>query len=166
MDDEIYVLAEKVGKLAGGQKKVLVTAESCTGGWVAQAITDVPGSSGWFERSFVTYSNKAKHEMLSISGRILLEFGAVSRQTVEAMADGALKNSTGDIAVAVSGIAGPGGGTRMKPVGTVWFAWATRDGELESKMEKLKGNRREVRAQSVLVALQGICDLLEKNTGQ
>src|SRR3990170_6882256 len=123
------VLAAQVGALLKAHGLMLATAESCTGGGVAQAITDVAGSSAWFERGFVTYSNLAKQQMLGVSEATLKQYGAVSEAVVREMVAGALKNSTAQVALAVSGIAGPDGGTADKPVGTVWFAWGIKHGE-------------------------------------
>ena len=152
-------LARKVGerlKAAGAQ---LVTAESCTGGWVAQAVTAIAGSSGWFERGFVTYSNAAKQELLGVRKETLEAHGAVSEQTAREMADGALNKSKGTIALAVTGVAGPGGGTRDKPVGMVCFAWA--DGKkLRSETRHFAGDRDSVRRQSVIRALEGVLETL------
>ena len=152
-------LAKQVGerlKAAGAQ---LVTAESCTGGWVAQAVTAVAGSSNWFERGFVTYSNDAKRELLGVSRETLEAHGAVSEETAREMADGALKKSKGTIALAVTGVAGPGGGTRDKPVGMVCFAWA--DGKkLRSETRRFSGDRDSVRRQSVIRALEGVLESL------
>ena len=134
---------------------MLVTAESCTGGWVAQAITSVAGSSDWFERGYVTYSNAAKHEELGISKKTLVRHGAVSEQTAREMARGALKHSRGTIALAITGVAGPGGGTPGKPVGTVCFAWA-RGRRIRSETKRFKGGRSRVRRQSVIYSLRGV----------
>jgi len=140
---------------------MLATAESCTGGGVAQAITEISGSSAWFERGFVTYTNIAKVEMLGVRQTTLDAHGAVSEATVREMAEGALRHSHAHIALAVSGIAGPTGGTPEKPVGTVWFAWSLHDAETHARLHHLSGNRTEVRAQAVRIALQGILELLE-----
>ena len=133
----------------------LVTAESCTGGWVAQAMTAVAGSSEWFERGYVTYSNAAKRESLGVPKQTLARHGAVSEQTARAMARGALKRSRGSIALAITGIAGPGGGAPGKPVGTVCFAWA-RGRETRSETRRFRGGRSRVRRQSVIHALRGV----------
>src|SRR5438132_495650 len=127
-DPELYVLAERVGEKLKAAGRRLVTAESCTAGWVAKALTDVPGSSQWFECGYVTYSDAAKARDLGVAPRTLQSLGAVSEQTVREMADGALRVSGVDLALAVSGIAGPDGGTPDKPVGTVWFCAAVRRG--------------------------------------
>ena len=158
------VLAAQVGGLLKSHGLILATAESCTGGGVAQAITGVAGSSAWFERGFVTYSNLAKQQMLGVSEATLVQHGAVSEAVVREMVDGALRNSAAQVAVAVSGIAGPDGGTPDKPVGTVWFAWGLKHGVTLARVHRLAGNRSEVRAMAVHVALQGIQDLLGQAT--
>lgn len=157
---DLQLLSEKVGQRLLADKLMLVTAESCTGGGIAATITDIAGSSQWFDRGFVTYTNQAKHEMLGVSEQILSSCGAVSEQTVIEMVQGALKKSQADIAVAVSGIAGPGGGSLEKPVGLVWHAWATRNHQAVTQSEHYLGSRREVRAQTVETALNGILRLL------
>ena len=136
---------------------MLVCAESCTGGEVAAALTDMAGSSAWFDRGFVTYSNQAKQDMLGVSAETLAEYGAVSRQTVTEMARGALLHSGAQLSVAVSGIAGPGGGTPDKPVGTVWIAWATPN-LVDAVWRHLPGDRATVRAAAVDVALRGLLE--------
>ena len=158
------ILAVKVGKLLKSHGLMLATAESCTGGGIAQAITEVAGSSAWFERGFVTYSNLSKQQMLGVREATIMQHGAVSEMTVREMAGGALQHSTAQVALAVSGIAGPDGGTADKPVGTVWFAWGLKHGETRAQRFQLNGNRAEVRAQSVRIALQGIADLLNNRT--
>lgn len=140
---------------------MLVTAESCTGGGVAYAITDMPGSSEWFERGFVTYSNAAKQEQLGVAHELIVRFGAVSEQVAAAMALGALQHSHADFSVAVTGIAGPDGGTAEKPVGTVCFGWGQRGGDVRTTRIVFDGNRRQVRELSILTALQGLTDLVE-----
>ncbi len=137
----------------------LATAESCTGGWIAKVLTDRPGTSHWFDRGFVTYSNQAKQEMLGVPAETISAHGAVSRETVLAMAAGALAHSDADFSVAVSGIAGPGGGTPDKPVGTVWLAWGTPEG-VEAACEHFPGDRTQVRAAAVARALQGLLERL------
>ena len=138
----------------------LATAESCNGGGVAAACTRIPGSSEWFERGMVTYTNVAKREMLGVSEETLGDHGAVSEEVARAMAAGALRHSHADVSVAVTGIAGPGGGVPGKPVGTVHFAWAVRGGDIQARKFLFKGDRAAVRLQSVAVALQGLIDLL------
>ena len=157
-------LAAQVGEMLKSRGFMLATAESCTGGGVAQAVTDIPGSSDWFERGFVTYANQAKVEMLGVDPQTLRLHGAVSEATVREMAEGALLHSHADIALAVSGIAGPGGGTAAKPVGTVWFAWARRGGGTDARKYLLGGGRAEVREQSVRIALQGLLDFAGQQT--
>ena len=158
------ILAAQVGGALKSHGLMLVTAESCTGGGVAQAITDVAGSSAWFERGFITYSNLAKQQMLGVSEAALIQHGAVSEAVVREMVAGALANSAAQVALAVSGIAGPDGGTPDKPVGTVWFAWGLKHGAAHAQRHQINGNRAEVRAQSVHIALQGVIDLLGRRT--
>ncbi|MFA7095442.1 MAG: CinA family protein [Gammaproteobacteria bacterium] len=160
MNDEIEMLAVQVGDALRAQGRMLVTAESCTGGWVAQAITGIPGSSGWFDRGFVTYTNAAKQEMLGVREETLIAHGAVSEETVREMAEGALRRSHAQVAVAISGVAGPGGGTPAKPVGMVCFAWAVQGQATRSCTERFPGDRAEVRGRSVIRALRGILDVL------
>ena len=152
-------LARKVGKRLQAARAKLVTAESCTGGWVAQAVTSVSGSSAWFERGFVTYSNEAKREMLGVKSATLRKHGAVSEQTAREMARGALRKSRGTLAVAVTGVAGPTGGSVAKPVGMVCFSWATRKNQW-SETIRFRGNRASVRRQSVIRALKGVLALV------
>lgn len=140
-------------------RHILATAESCTGGWIAQTITAVPGSSTWFDCAFVTYSNDAKTRLLGVPAVILQCYGAVSKQSVEAMVIGALMHSKADCAVAVSGIAGPGGGSPDKPVGTVWLAWQHRGKSPVSRCERFAGDRQTVRWQAVRCALAGLLAL-------
>jgi nicotinamide-nucleotide amidase len=137
------------------------TAESCTGGLVAGAITAIAGSSEWFERGFVTYSNEAKVAMLSVPPETLEAHGAVSEPTAQAMAVGALAQSRADVAVSITGIAGPGGAVPGKPVGTVCFAWASRDGAVRVETRQLPGDRTDVRRASVVIALDGLIDLAQ-----
>ncbi len=158
--DLIHQLACRVGEQLIHRQMMLVTAESCTGGWIAKIITDIPGSSRWFERGFVTYTNIAKREMLGVREETLEIHGAVSEQTVLEMARGALAHSHAHLSVAVSGIAGPGGATPGKPVGTVWFAWARQGGEVESYLEHFPGDREAVRQGAVRVALEGLRDAI------
>ena len=153
-------LSEQVGQRLLEKQLWLATAESCTGGWISQSITDIAGSSQWFDRGFVTYSNEAKQDMLSVSCDTLERHGAVSEQTVIEMVQGALANSRADVSVAVSGVAGPTGGTPDKPVGMVWLAWGIRGEEPVTQVEYYLGNRYEVRQQTVETALQGLLKLL------
>jgi nicotinamide-nucleotide amidase len=161
MDNMLYTLAEQVGQALKSRGLMLATAESCTGGWVSEAITMVPGSSDWFERGFVTYTYISKREMLGVSNDTLGRYGAVSEPTVREMVTGALTRSHAQVAVAVSGTAGPAGGTPEKPVGTVCLAWALKDGAPKSETLHFAGDREAVRKQSVEHALTGILSLLE-----
>lgn len=151
-------IANRVGEQLKTTGLLLATAESCTGGWVAQAVTSVAGSSEWFERGFVTYSNEAKRELLGVRGETLERHGAVSEETAREMAAGALASSRAHLAVAITGVAGPTGGTPQKPVGMVCFAWALRGGAVESATRHFDGDREAVRRQSVMFGLQGVLD--------
>ncbi|HEY2863805.1 MAG TPA: CinA family protein [Casimicrobiaceae bacterium] len=157
--DELYALAARLGELALARRVMLATAESCTGGLVAGAITDIAGSSDWFEQGFVTYSNRAKIEQLGVDPAIIARHGAVSEQTVLAMAQGAKTASGAQWTVAVTGIAGPAGGSPGKPVGTVWFAWAGPEGA-QALHRRFDGDRAGVRRAAVASALQGLVDRL------
>jgi len=159
--DPLSTLASQVGARLKERGLRLATAESCTGGWVAQAVTSVGGSSEWFDRGFVTYSNAAKEEMLAVQAATLQTWGAVSEPTAREMAAGALAHSRAQIALAVTGVAGPTGGTPEKPVGMVCFAWASRRGEPRSLTHRFAGDRESVRRQSVIAALQGLLERLE-----
>lgn len=158
--ESLYALAAQVGAALSRSGVMLATAESCTGGWVAECVTDVAGSSGWFDRGFVTYSNEAKSELLGVDPHLVETHGAVSEATVQAMAAGALRHSRAQVAVAVSGIAGPSGGTLEKPVGTVWFAWQRLGEPCRTQRMRFGGDRREVRRQAVAVALRGVLDVI------
>lgn len=153
-------LALELGARLKAGALTLAAAESCTGGWVAQAMTSIAGSSDWFECGFVTYSNASKREMLGVSVNTLERFGAVSEETAREMARGALKASRAGIALSITGIAGPGGGSAEKPVGTVCFAWT--DGVHEqSESRHFDGDRRSVRLQSAIRALEGLAEMLD-----
>lgn len=152
-------IARKVGAALKSRGLMVVTAESCTGGWVAMALTAIPGSSDWFERGYVTYSNAAKREALGVAQATLERHGAVSEETAREMASGALKNGRGQVALAITGVAGPSGGSRDKPVGTVCFAWA-QGSKISSQTRRFDGDRESVRRQSVAHALQGVLELL------
>jgi nicotinamide-nucleotide amidase len=160
--DTLTTLATLVGTRLKQRGLMLATAESCTGGWVAQAVTAISGSSAWFERGFVTYSNEAKQELLGVRDETLGEFGAVSEETAREMAAGALARSRAQVTLAISGIAGPTGGTQDKPVGTVCFAWARKGADPESLTRHFSGERESVRRQSVITALQGLLEQLER----
>ena len=153
-------LAQKLGERLKASKNRLATAESCTGGWAAQVVTSIAGSSDWFERGFVTYSNDAKRELLGVRETTLARHGAVSEEAAREMALGALARSKATVALAVTGIAGPTGGSAAKPVGTVCFAWA-RGREARSETQLFKGDRESVRRQSVVHALEGVLRLLD-----
>lgn len=159
-EDDVTRLARVLGRACKRRGVDVVTAESCTGGGVATAMTRISGSAQWFERGFVTYTNIAKKEMLGVSQRTLGKYGAVSEQVAREMAAGALRYSHADVSVAVTGIAGPTGGSREKPVGLVWFGWGVRGGAIQTRGFRFDGDRVAVRIQSVAVALQGLIDLL------
>ena len=159
IDDPLSALAAKLGGAALARGAMIATAESCTGGLVAGAITAIAGSSAWFERGFVTYSNLAKEQQLGVAPSTIERFGAVSEETAREMAQGAVRDAPAQWAVAVTGIAGPDGGSPDKPVGTVWFAWAGPD-HLQALKRQFDGDRRAVREASVRVALEGLVDRL------
>ncbi len=159
--DALTDLATLVGAKLKARGLMLATAESCTGGWVAQAATAIAGSSDWFERGFVTYSDAAKQDMLGVSSEALAAHGAVSEQVAREMAAGALAHSRAQVALAITGVAGPGGGSPEKPVGTVCFAWAVKAGASGAQTRRFDGDRESVRRQSVIVALQGVLDTLD-----
>ncbi len=165
MDAELYEVSGKVGDALKAKALVMAAAESCTGGWIGQAVTMVPGSSKWFDRGFVTYTNEAKQEMLGVSAETLGKFGAVSEQTVREMAAGALKASHAQISVAVSGVAGPDGGTPKKPVGTVCIAWCKAGAEPVARTHRFQGDRDSVRRQTVIAALEGVLVLVSGKAG-
>jgi nicotinamide-nucleotide amidase len=152
-DGTLEALSARVGQTLKGAGWRLVTAESCTGGWLAKCLTDVPGSSQWFERGYVTYSDAAKEQALGVSAEVIATFGAVSRPTAEQMAAGALHASGADLAIAVTGIAGPDGGSADKPVGLVWFALARRGAGSRAQEHRFAGDRAAVRRAAVMTAL-------------
>lgn len=158
--DDLNQLAEQVGAALKSRGLMLASAESCTGGWVGEVVTSVVGSSHWYDRGFITYTNESKQEMLGVSAQTLAEFGAVSEQTVREMAAGALKHSRAHITLAISGIAGPGGATPSKSVGTVCIAWAMRSGAELSHNFYFQGDRTAVRRQAVVAALQGVLRMI------
>ncbi|WP_282177635.1 nicotinamide-nucleotide amidase [Vibrio nereis] len=158
---QTHLLSEALGQKLKAAGKVLTTAESCTGGGVSAAITEIAGSSEWFDRAFVTYSNSAKMEMLGVNVDTLESHGAVSEPVVKEMVLGALANSQANIAVSISGIAGPGGGSEEKPVGTVCFGWADSNGWLKVATYHLSGDRSQVRQQAVETALKVLCEKLD-----
>ena len=163
-DSELMQLSEQVGLALKARGATLTTAESCTGGWIAKAITDIAGSSAWFERSFVTYSNEAKSQMIGVREVTLEQYGAVSEQVVIEMAIGALRAARADFAISVSGIAGPDGGSAEKPVGTVWFGIATVAGQGITQRECFEGDRESVRRQATAYALNLLGQQFLQNT--
>ena len=163
-DSELMQLSEQVGQALKARGATVTTAESCTGGWVAKVITDIAGSSAWFERGFVTYSNEAKAQMIGVREETLAQHGAVSEPVVVEMVIGALKAARADYAVSISGIAGPDGGREEKPVGTVWFAFATARGEGITRRECFSGDRDAVRRQATAYALQTLWQQFLQNT--
>ena len=158
-DPAINELATTLVAELNDKNKAVATAESCTGGWIAKALTDVPGSSGCFAYGIVSYSNGAKESILGVNNRTLAEYGAVSESVVREMAEGTLRLSGADFSVAVSGVAGPDGGTDEKPVGTVWFAWSMRGpGGIvtDTDLQRFEGNRESIRMQTVIHGLKGV----------
>ena len=168
MTEIIEDLTQQLGDQLRDKDIEISTAESCTGGGVAEAITSIAGSSGWFDRGFVTYSNQAKQDMLGVQPETLREFGAVSEETAREMSAGALLLSFAQISVSITGIAGPDGGTDDKPVGTIWFAWSTKTDSLEietqTKKELFSGDRNSIRQQAVVTALEGLLKLAQGKT--
>jgi nicotinamide-nucleotide amidase len=174
MTERLDGLATELGRRLAAEGLTLATAESCTGGWVAKVVTDVAGSSEWFDRGFVTYSDLAKQEMLGVSAAALEAHGAVSEAVVREMALGVLAHSRAQLSLAISGVAGPAGGSEEKPVGTVWFAWAWAEVAAEgaetpprvwTQLVRFAGNREEIRHQSVRVALERLLELLPEMAG-
>lgn len=175
MPSTIETLAAIVGARLKSAATMLATAESCTGGWVSEAVTAVAGSSDWFERGFVVYSNQAKQDMLGVTSASLARHGAVSEEVAREMAGGAIRHSRAQVALAITGVAGPSGGTPGKPVGMVCFAWAARFGahaaserplEVRSETRHFSGDRADVRRQAVIRALQGVIELLDARPAQ
>ena len=160
MTNDILDLAAKVGRALETKRLLMATAESCTGGGIAQAITEIPGSTGWFECGFVTYSNASKSEMLEVPAALIAQFGSVSVEVAGAMAEGAVANSNADVAVSTTGIAGPTGAVRGKPVGTVCFGWS-KGGTTYTERLVFSGDRHAVREQTVAHALNGLLRFLE-----
>lgn len=155
-DQDLYQLSEQLASCLLERQWHLASAESCTGGWLAKCCTDITGSSAWFERGFVTYSNQSKQELIHVSADILEQFGAVSEQVASQMVEGALAKSDANISVAITGIAGPDGGSKNKPVGTVWFAWAVKNSAIITVCHHFTGDRDAVRRQAVKIALEGV----------
>ena len=163
--DVAHRLSARVGDALQQRRLTLATAESCTGGWVSQVLTSIPGCSQWFERGYITYSNRSKEEMLGVPGALIEREGAVSEAVVRAMAEGVLERSPARVSVAISGIAGPEGGTPSKPVGTIWLAWATAGQPTRARSSHFAGDREMVRQQAVMAALQGVLDLVGRLDG-
>jgi nicotinamide-nucleotide amidase len=160
MKNQLDDLAIELGQALAVTGLSLVTAESCTGGLVATRVTDVAGCSDWFDRAFITYTNLAKQEMLGVSEACIDEHGAVSEETVRQMATGALAASRAQVAIAISGVAGPSGGSEDKPVGTVWFAWAYGDDSLVSERQLFGGDRKNIRQQAAAYAMRRVIERL------
>lgn len=156
--DALEQLADAVGRVLSANGQRLVTAESCTGGWVGQCLTAIAGCSRWYDRGYITYSNEAKTDSLAVDVETLSIHGAVSEATARSMAVGARRRSGADWALAITGLAGPGGGSASKPVGTVCFSWAGPDGSVDTATQHFTGSRRAVRAQSVAYALAGLIE--------
>jgi nicotinamide-nucleotide amidase len=161
---QLIELSEQLGQQLAAKGWRVATAESCTGGAIAAAITAIAGSSAWFEYGIVSYANSAKHKLLGVSEASLARYGAVSEQVVRQMAQGAQALSGAELAVAVSGIAGPTGGSDEKPVGTVWFAWALKEGEVNASCKVFAGDRQQVQQQAVVCGLIGLIRLLEQSS--
>jgi nicotinamide-nucleotide amidase len=159
-DEELHQLARELGGALQARNWMVATAESCTGGWVGQLLTAIPGSSAWYERGFITYANAAKQEMLGVPADLLETCGAVSEETAGAMAAGALAHSHAQASLAISGIAGPGGGTPQKPVGLVCYGWALADGTLMSSTCRLDGDREEIRSRAAAAAMRGLIEMI------
>ncbi len=159
-EQELVDLAEQLGECMKAKGMKLASAESCTGGWLAKIITDIPGSSAWFTGSVVSYSNTAKQSLLGVAENTLNEFGAVSGETVLEMSDGLFSHTDADVAVSISGIAGPDGGSEDKPVGLVWLSWGKRDKSVFANPFNFEGDREDVRKQSIKQALNCLLDLL------
>lgn len=160
-DGALEALAVRVGEALRARKLMIATAESCTGGWIGQALTAIAGSSEYVERGFITYSNESKQELLGVPEQTIRERGAVSEDTVRAMAAGAVARSRAQVSVSVSGVAGPGGGSVHNPVGTVCFGWAVPGGEPQSARRRFDGGRESVRRQAVAFALRGVLERIE-----
>ncbi len=162
-DEQLNQLSAAIGAHLQRLQATVTAAESCTGGWISKVITDIAGSSAWFERGFVTYSNDAKQQLIGVSADSLEQWGAVSEQVVREMAQGALQAAQADFALSVSGIAGPGGGSDDKPVGTVWFGFASKTGVVQAQRQIFAGDREAVRRQATAYALQTLHDEFLKN---
>ena len=164
--ERLSKLAAEIGCVLVAQQLKLTTVESCTGGWIGQSLTAVAGSSVWYDRGVVTYSNASKSELVGVPSELISRSGAVSEAVVRAMARGALSHSPDDLALAVTGIAGPDGGSADKPVGTVWLGWIARTGMERAEQYLFTGDREAVRRQSVMEALSGLIRFLEEDSSQ
>lgn len=159
--EKLNNIVKQLGKILLQHDLKVVTAESCTGGLVAAAITEIPGSSQWFDRGFVTYSNQAKQELLGVEHQLIQIYGAVSEEVVKAMADGAQKNSRAQISMAITGIAGPSGGSAVKPIGTVWFAWKVSDRPIFTSLQVFAGSRALIRNQATYYCLARLLQIIQ-----
>lgn len=164
-DQSLAELAQRLGRSLRQQSATVTTAESCTGGWIAKALTDIAGSSDWFHQGYVTYSDRSKQSLLGVEASLLAEHGAVSEAVVRQMAGAALVRANADYAVAVSGIAGPGGGSVAKPIGTVWFAFARAGFPSSVGKQHFSGDRDRIRRQAVAYALRQLTALVAKSAG-
>lgn len=162
MNAQLTELANRAGTSLVERNWKIATVESCTGGWIAEALTSVAGSSEWFERGFVTYSNEAKQELVGVGTETLLQYGAVSREVAREMSQGGIRASRADISVAVTGVAGPSGGSAQKPVGTVWLAWADRNGGEVQEQCLFDGDRHRIRLATVERALNGVLEFVAR----
>lgn len=162
--DTLITLSEQLGQLLKEKGHVLALAESCTGGLASAAITEIAGSSSWFDRGFITYSNTAKQQMVNVSPETLTQYGAVSEETATEMAIGALNNSQADITGSITGIAGPSGGSINKPIGTVCFAFALKNGLLITTTQHFSGDRQQIRHQSVVYLFNGLMDVMKSES--
>jgi len=153
-------IAKQIGEKLARKSWFLTTAESCTGGMISMLITDIAGSSKWFDRGFITYSNQAKQQMLGVSEQTILNFGAVSHETVREMANGAIENSNAQVSIAISGVAGPDGGSEEKPVGTVLIAWKVPERDVLTERFQFQGNRQEIRQQAAQLSLEKLFELI------
>lgn len=160
-EKQMRELAEKLGECMSEKSLMLASAESCTGGWLAKIITDIPGSSAWFAGSVVSYSNGVKNSILDVKPTTLKDFGAVSGETVMAMSEGLFAHTNADLVVSISGIAGPGGGSEDKPVGLVWMNWGRREESMFARSYHFEGEREDVRKQAVAQALNNLLDCLD-----
>lgn len=161
--DSLSQLSTEVGRILVGSKFKLSTVESCTGGWIGKVLTDVAGSSSWYECGYVTYSDASKIRLVGVSPKVLRQSGAVSERVAQEMAQCSFAYTGADIALAVTGIAGPGGGTQEKPVGTVWFSWAARTGACKTERKVFAGDRKSIREQTVRFALSTLISFLEED---